>query len=201
MIIADKKREQIIDGAIKRFIHFGISKTTMNDIAEDLSVSKPSLYYYFPDKKHLILGVIERVFNDFFELLKKKYNPDQTLEDILFNTIDVRNTFFQKYYRLRITEGIPDLLNDDFIKGKLHVLKSAEKVFFSDIFEQAKVKGEIHHEDMSHIAELYLESLIGLCTMCIIETGKDLFPDKKALNKMTLKQKSLTSIFIKGLKC
>ena len=201
MIVADKKREQIIDGAIKRFIHFGIGKTTMNDIAEDLSVSKPSLYYYFPDKKHLIIGVIERVFNDFFELIKKKYNPDLPIAEILFNTIDVRNTFFQKYYMLRITEGIPDLLNDDIIKGKLHALKQSEKDFFAEIFEQAKVKGEVNHEDMTHIAELYLESLMGLCTMCIMETGKDLFPDKKALAKMTLKQKSLTTIFIKGLKC
>jgi len=201
MIVADKKREQIIDGAIKRFIHFGIGKTTMNDIAEDLSVSKPSLYYYFPDKKHLIIGVIERVFNDFFDLIKKKHNPDQPLEDILFNTIDVRNTFFQKYYMLRITEGIPDLLNDETIKEKLQSLKKTEKVFFAEIFTLAKEKGEINHEDTYHVAELYLESLMGLCTMCIMETGKDLFPDKKVFNKMTLKQKSLTNIFVKGLRC
>jgi AcrR family transcriptional regulator len=201
MIVADKKREQIIDGAIKRFIHFGIGKTTMNDIAEDLSVSKPSLYYYFPDKKHLIIGVIERVFHDFFELIKKKYNPDQPLEEILFNTIDVRNTFFQKYYMLRITEGIPDLLNDDVIKGKLQALKGSEKEFFAEIFSQAKTKGEIEHDDTAHVAELYLESLMGLCTMCIMETGKDLFPDKKAFNKMTLKQKNLTTIFVRGLRC
>jgi len=201
MIVADKKREQIIDGAIKRFIHFGIGKTTMNDIAEDLSVSKPSLYYYFPDKKHLIIGVIERVFHDFFELMKKKYNPDQPIEEILSNSIDIRNTFFQKYYMLRITEGIPDLLNDEVIKGKLNTLKQSERDFFAEIFEQAKIKGEIAHDDTAHVAELYLESLMGLCTMCIMETGKDLFPDKKAFNRMTMKQKSLTTIFIRGLKC
>lgn len=57
MAETDKKRELIIEGAIKRFIHYGINKTTMNEIAEDMSVSKPSLYYYFPDKTSLILGV------------------------------------------------------------------------------------------------------------------------------------------------
>ncbi|MBO9675880.1 MAG: TetR/AcrR family transcriptional regulator [Sphingobacteriaceae bacterium] len=201
MIVADKKREQIIDGAIKRFIHFGIGKTTMNDIAEDLSVSKPSLYYYFPDKKHLIIGVIEKVFNDFFELIKKKYNPDLPVEEILFNAIDVRNTFFQKYYMLRITEGIPDLLNDEVIKEKLQTLKQTEKDFFAQIFSRARDKKEIEHDDCAHIAELYLESLMGLSTMCIMETGKDLFPDKKALNKMTMKQKNLTTIFVRGLRC
>ncbi len=201
MIVADKKREQIIDGAIKRFTHFGINKTTMNDIAEDLSVSKPSLYYYFPDKKHLILGVIERVFTDFYETLTKKLNLELPLETILFNSIDIRHTFFQKYYMLRIAEGIPDLLNDEIIKSKLSSLKDLEKDFFSELFRKAKQRGEIEHEDMKHVSELYLESLMGLTTMCVMETGKDIFPDKKALNKMTQKQKDLSSIFTKGLKC
>ncbi|KQN33825.1 transcriptional regulator [Pedobacter sp. Leaf41] len=201
MIVADKKREQIIEGAIKRFSHFGIGKTTMNDIADDLSVSKPSLYYYFPDKKHLILGVIEKIFNEFFEAIQKKYNPELGLETILVNTIDVRNTFFQKYYMLKIAEGVPDLLNDESIKTKLNELKDIEKDFFAKVFGSAKEKGEIDHEDVAHIAELYLESLMGLTTMCVMETAKDIFPDKKALNKMSQKQKDLSSIFTKGLKC
>jgi len=201
MVVADKKREQIIEGAIKRFSHFGIGKTTMNDIADDLSVSKPSLYYYFPDKKHLILGVIEKIFNEFFEAIQKKYNPELGLETILVNTIDVRNTFFQKYYMLKIAEGVPDLLNDESIKTKLNELKDIEKDFFAKVFGSAKEKGEIDHEDVAHIAELYLESLMGLTTMCVMETAKDIFPDKKALNKMSQKQKDLSSIFTKGLKC
>jgi len=201
MIVADKKREQIIEGAIKRFIHFGINKTTMNDIAEDLSVSKPSLYYYFPDKKSLIVGVIEKVFTDYFDLLKKKYNPDASLENTLFQTIEIRNTFFMKYFMLRISEGIPDIFNDDAMKNKLTTLKQSEKVFYTQIFEKAQEKGEIKHENMAHVAELYLESLMGLTNMCIMELGKDLLPDKKVVNKMTQKQKDLSSIFTKGLKC
>ncbi|KLT65131.1 TetR/AcrR family transcriptional regulator [Pedobacter sp. BMA] len=201
MIVADKKREQIIDGAIKRFSHFGIGKTTMNDIAEDLSVSKPSLYYYFPDKKSLIVGVIEKVFTDYFDLLKKKYNPDASLETVLYQTIDIRSSFFLKYFMLRISEGLPDIFNDDSMKKKLTALKDNEKVFFANIFEKAQVNGEIKHESMSHVAELYLESLMGLVNMCLLEIGKDLTPDKKAVNKMAQKQKDLSSIFIKGLKC
>ncbi|MFW0716441.1 TetR/AcrR family transcriptional regulator [Pedobacter sp. N23S346] len=201
MIVADKKREQIIEGAIKRFSHFGIGKTTMNDIAEDLSVSKPSLYYYFPDKKSLIVGVIEKVFTDYFDLLKKKYNPDDTVENILFQTIEIRNSFFMKYFMLRISEGLPDIFNDDVMKKKLTTLKDSEKVFYAQIFERAQEKGEIKHENMSHIAELYLESLMGLTNMCIMELGKDLLPDKKTVNKMTQKQKDLSTIFTRGLTC
>ena len=134
MIVADKKREQIIEGAIKRFSHFGIGKTTMNDIAEDLSVSKPSLYYYFPDKKHLILGVIEKIFNEFFEAIQKKYNPELELETILFNTIDVRNTFFQKYYMLKIAEV-------EFEKGNTVKAADAQPHYVRDTVTWKKLPG------------------------------------------------------------
>ena len=201
MIVADKKREQIVEGAIKRFSHFGIGKTTMNDIADDLSVSKPSLYYYFPDKKSLILGVIEKIFHEYFAVLKATYNPAQAIADILNSLIEARNTFFQKYYMLKITEGIPDLLTDDNLKSKLESLRTIEKDFYTEIFTQAEINGEITHHNMAHVAELYIESLIGLSTICIIQVGKDLFPDKITIDKMTLKQKELSRIFAKGLKC
>jgi len=202
MIVADKKREQIIDGAIKRFIHFGIHKTTMNDIADDLSVSKPSLYYYFPDKKSLIVGVIEKVFGEYFEVLKQKYNPKKSLEDTLLQIIGIRNSYFQKYYMLKITEGVPELLyNDDTIKNTLNSLKKTENDFYTEIFESAQQRGEISHKNLPHVAELYIESLMGLSSMCIIEAGKDLFPDKKLLLKVSEKQKELSRIFVRGLKC
>jgi AcrR family transcriptional regulator len=201
MIEADKKREQIIEGAIKRFIHFGINKTTMNDIADDLSVSKPSLYYYFPDKKSLIIGVIEKIFNDYFATLKLKYNPTKKLEDTLIQTIDIRDSFFKKYYMLKITEGLPDILyNDEAIKKTLNDLKKIEKDFFKSIFNASAQKNEIEHEDIEHIAELYLESLVGFVTVCAMEAKGNLLPEKDSLKKVNEKQKELSRIFIKGLK-
>lgn len=201
MIEADKKREQIIDGAIKRFSHFGISKTTMADIAEDLSVSKPSLYYYFPDKKSLVVGVIEKVFEDYFEALKKNINIDDNLETTLFNSIDVRNRFFEKYYMLKISEGVPDLLWDEDVKGKLDALKGKEADLFEHIFGNAQLRGEIHENDMQHLAGLYLESLMGLTNMCVMLEHKKIMPEKELLESVARKQKSLSAIFARGLRC
>ena len=57
----DQKQENIIQAAIKRFAHFGVSKTTMSEIAADLSLSKASLYYYFPDKLNLYAEVLRSI--------------------------------------------------------------------------------------------------------------------------------------------
>src|SRR4051812_21091433 len=57
----DQKREAIIRAAQKRFAHFGVSKTTMTEIADDVAMSKASLYYYFPDKLSLYASVIQDI--------------------------------------------------------------------------------------------------------------------------------------------
>ena len=66
---ASKKRSLILEAAIRRFSHFGLAKTTMAEIAQDLSFSKALLYYYYPDKHSLYTAalshVIEQTMGDF----------------------------------------------------------------------------------------------------------------------------------------
>jgi len=201
MAETDKKRELIIEGAIKRFVHFGINKTTMNEIAEDLSVSKPSLYYYFPDKTSLILGVVEKIFNDYFEALHKDQKQTSSFEDTLLSMIDIKHKFFQRYYMLHLSYGNSDS-SISSAELKAYLEKMLEKIhnFYAQVFEQAVENKEIlPQEDMLKIAELYLACHSGLTSLCISHGNKELFPGKKELKLMKEKQISLSKIFIKGL--
>ncbi len=201
MVETDKKRDAIIDGAIKRFMHYGINKTTMNEIAEDLSVSKPSLYYYFPDKNSLVFGVIDKIFSDYFILLDKIPYVDITLSDLLISFIEIRHKFFQRYYMLHLSGGSPDSsLNSDELKRHFMEMKEKNQKFHADIFQTAIEKGEISETDVEKTAELYLESLAGITSLCIMHGNKELFPSKKELKTMLEKQVNLSNIFIKGLK-
>lgn len=200
MVETDKKRDVIIEGAIKRFMHYGINKTTMNEIAEDLSVSKPSLYYYFPDKNSLVLGVIDKIFSDYFEIIEKDKSSDISLEDRLGIFIEVKHRFFQKYYMLHLSGGSPDSsLNSDELKSHFLKMKKKNEQFHADVFQAAIEKGEIAPTDVDKIAELYLESLAGITSLCIMHGNKELFPSKKEMKAMLEKQLSLSKIFIKGL--
>jgi len=201
MVETDKKRDTIIEGAIKRFIHYGINKTTMNEIAEDLSVSKPSLYYYFPDKNSLILGVIDKVFSDYFELVEKDYAADVSLSDRLDSFIEIRHRFFQKYYMLHLSGGSPDSsLNSEELKAHFVKMHDRNKKFHASIFQQGIDAGEISDIDVDKTAELYLESLAGINSLCILHGNKELFPSKKEFKIMLEKQINLSRIFVKGLK-
>jgi AcrR family transcriptional regulator len=68
----DIKREKILEASYQRFLHYGYSKTTMNEIAGDLSMSKALLYYYFPDKSELYMAVMRKLANDYLKQLEDK---------------------------------------------------------------------------------------------------------------------------------
>ncbi|NRF39360.1 TetR/AcrR family transcriptional regulator [Pedobacter foliorum] len=201
MVEIDKKRDAIIEGAIKRFIHYGINKTTMNEIADDLSVSKPSLYYYFPDKNSLVFGVIDKIFSDYFEAIGKDMSIDMPIQERLTGFTEIKHRFFQKYYMLHLSGGSPDSsLNSDELREHFMKMKLKNENFHADIFRTAMEKGELAQADANKIAELYLESLAGITSLCILHGNKELFPSKKELKIMLEKQLSLSNIFLKGLK-
>ncbi|MBE9599724.1 TetR/AcrR family transcriptional regulator [Pedobacter sp. MC2016-24] len=201
MIETDKKRDAIIEGAIKRFMHFGINKTTMNEIAEDLSVSKPSLYYYFPDKNSLILGVIDKIFNDYFDAIAKDQFNQMPLETCMANFVEIRHKFFQKYYMLHLSSGSPDSsLNSDELKAHFMKMKDKNITIHAEIFERAIQRNEIAPMEVVKITELYLDSLAGITSLCIMHGNKELFPSKKEMKNILERQLSLSTIFIRGLK-
>ncbi len=54
-------KNRILDKALDHFLQFGFSKVTMNEIAEDLGMSKKTLYQYFAGKEELLLAVLNRM--------------------------------------------------------------------------------------------------------------------------------------------
>src|SRR3954468_9394537 len=66
-----EKIDIILDAAQKRFGHYGLSKTTMNEIAADIGMSKASLYYYFKDKESIFIAVADKEMLFFEKQLKQ----------------------------------------------------------------------------------------------------------------------------------
>lgn len=53
-------KERIVDKGWEKFLSMGFSKVTMDEIADELGVSKKTLYKYFPSKDALIEASIHR---------------------------------------------------------------------------------------------------------------------------------------------
>jgi len=58
-------RKMILDRAQARFLAYGYTNTTTEQIASDLAISKKTLYKFFPKKEDILRFVMERVTEDF----------------------------------------------------------------------------------------------------------------------------------------
>lgn len=197
----DRKRELIVESAIKRFSHFGIQKTTMNEIADDISVSQPSLYHYFPDKMSLVVAVVDKIMADYFSeldtLLDNREGLGQQINTILLN----RKKFIKRYFMLNLTETYPEAGQ---IQNACHaVMEQArikESALVSALLTKASNNGEIAAVNADKMSKLYLDSITGLSIFMLIPIRNKFAPGEDEFNLIYEKQKELSTVFLCGLK-
>lgn len=63
------RKEAIIFSARKQFTRFGYTKTTMDDIARECGMTKPTLYQHYAGKADLFAAVIDHEQTAFFEMM------------------------------------------------------------------------------------------------------------------------------------
>ncbi|GAA3914542.1 TetR family transcriptional regulator [Chitinophaga oryziterrae] len=196
----DEMREKILEAALKRFTHYGASKTTMNEIADDLRCSKASLYYYFPDKKGLHFAVLEKIGEIFFAEQEAEAQNITSATQTLLNIIEVKRQFVQRYSRLELFKVLND--SSPATQRIISEVKKSEDALTTRIMKYGVEVGEFVIEDVERIAQLYNQALAGLrfsIMDCMpVQLNADIDPED--FEKIVAQQKLLTEIFVKGLK-
>lgn len=96
----ENKRQEILKAAQKRFIRHGLFKTTIEEIARDMRVSKSSLYHYFKSKEEVYYRCIEMEIADFFGEIAGILNDERlSTEEKFENFLRVKGSL-PKQYRL-----------------------------------------------------------------------------------------------------
>jgi len=197
--LQDIKKEKILEAAYQRFLHYGYSKTTMNEIAGDLSMSKALLYYYFPDKSQLYTDVMRRVADEYLGLLSNKGDSFKDLCEAFQFEINTQHTFmlnnynFFDYFRLN-EQNLPDLIWQ--IVEQVH---QTEKDLLVNAINAEVEKGIIKPiENPAEIVELLLDALHGV-RVSAQSYKKTMFPNREHLDEIRKKRLVLANIFIKGL--
>jgi TetR/AcrR family transcriptional repressor of mexJK operon len=195
----DLKREKILEAAHHRFLHFGYSKTTMNEIAGDLCMSKALLYYYFPDKSQLYINVMRKVADNYINILEGKMDTFHDLREAFIFQIDTQHEFILNNYNFfdffRINEqNLPDL-----VWGIIDSVHQSEINLLTDAIKSEMCKGKIKPVDNAdEIVGLLLDALHGV-RVSATSPKKAFFPRKEHLDEIRKKRFLLADIFIKGL--
>lgn len=195
----DQKREQIIDAALKRFAHFGLNKTTMNEIAGDLNFSKALLYYYFPDKLSLYAAVLEKVFAEITETVNEALKDAKTPEAAVKIYIDARKSFLEKYFPILDFNKFLDIEKYQVLKKILDKSNESEISHIKSILQIGVCVGKYKVEDIEYIAKLLFDAILGIRILYITNAQIQFGIDRKFLEMISNRQKAIMLIFLKGL--
>jgi TetR/AcrR family transcriptional regulator len=172
------KINQIIEAAQRLFGIYGIEKVSMLEIANELKLSKASLYYYFPDKESLYKAVLEKEHMEFISTItgikRTLKNPEKMLKE---------------YVTLRLKP----VFRETFL-----IFKEKEKELIIEIFKMGVKTGRFHIKDIDRTASLFLDLLKGL-RIAAMKDRRTFVIEPEEYKRLLERTKVFTEIFIKGL--
>jgi AcrR family transcriptional regulator len=141
-VLGDQPVDRLYEAALVCIDRRGFRKTSMDDIAQEAGVSRPTVYTYFRSKKDVVLEVIVRQAADLLTDVKKKVGRRKGLDRVIeAASLGALATVEHRYFRAFIdggeaTEWIAELsVHERF--------RAVEQAFWRPILEEAIDLGEV----------------------------------------------------------
>jgi AcrR family transcriptional regulator len=119
----EEVRKKIVEAAYSLFLQKGYHRTTMEEIASLLGVTKPAIYQYFPGKEDLYAAVAEHGREELAAILERSFNNRDLRagSEIMFDTLARYTPQFNSMYSEMMllaahNERIRELLRQDRIE-------------------------------------------------------------------------------------
>ncbi len=105
--ISDEEKERVTDQVFSLFAVYGFQKISMNKVAEQVGLSKATLYKYFKSKEDIARGMVDRIT---YHLNDLPFTTSQGIEDVLtsLSSIYYEGVLIAAYFS---TNFITDLRN------------------------------------------------------------------------------------------
>ncbi|MET7773205.1 TetR/AcrR family transcriptional regulator [Nocardia sp. NPDC005366] len=139
----EEARGQILEAAQSTFLHFGVAKTTMDDIAKAAGVSRPTIYRYFRDRDTLIAELIRLRSRKLFVrgtkyVLERAHFRDQLVDGLIYLVDHGRK---DPLIRLIVSPEHMDLAAA--VIGTSKLASSLTLEMWGPVLDQARERGEM----------------------------------------------------------
>ena len=156
-----KKRQELIDTAIKLFSEHGFHDTGIDWIAREANVSKKTIYNHFRSKEELILASLRHhdgLFRNFF--MKSVNERSESPYERLLGIFDVANAWFsgKQFFGCIFINVIGEYSNrDEPISRTCQGFKAQMAAFIEELARDADVTD---HKGLAEVLALLLEGAI-----------------------------------------
>ncbi|MEO0072811.1 MAG: TetR/AcrR family transcriptional regulator [candidate division WOR-3 bacterium] len=157
------RREQILKAATEVFARYGLSKTTIEDIAKEAGVGKSSIYYYFENKDEIFKAVIEEQVRAVQEKIK---NAIENVSD----PVDKLKTFAitrMKCFR-EVAHVYEHVFKEEYLKHYEYIQNirksydEAELQLLKQILAEGVEKGVFKIKDLDLVSFVIMVGIKGL---------------------------------------
>jgi len=134
-------REEIYSAALALFERQGVRRTLMEDVAREAGVSRPAIYYYFPDKDALVLEVIVRQVREIHRRIRDETSVEDGLPAMIEASLTtIRLSGENQYIRL-LTQ--PDTAGLTARLAESDIVMGLQRELWYPMLEAARDRGEL----------------------------------------------------------
>lgn len=154
-------RAQIVEAAHSRFSHYGYGKTTMAEIAKDVSMSAANLYRYFKNKQEIIAEcaskcMCERVDRLRIAIRQPGMSAIEQLKTYVLTDLQISHEMAENDEKICELVNTITLERPDLVYKKIE----AENTLIAEIISRGNETGEFDIDDISATAQTIHMSLI-----------------------------------------
>ena len=163
-----KKKEAILESAVRMFALHGYKSTRLEQITDDLQLTDKSIYYYFSSKGDLFIEVVLLIQQQLNQLIKK-------IEDTGINHHDKIKNYTHQAMSI---EGLTLLMHlprslSEFAKYEDIKLNEAKQFkVWSNCFKKGQLEGSVIQGDANEQRNFLFGSLLYLHRMYSIQGNK-----------------------------
>jgi AcrR family transcriptional regulator len=162
MTTPDDVKRNILEIATLEFAEKGYNGARMDEIADRTETSKRMIYYYYKDKEHLFIAVLEAAYAQIraheAKLNLEGLDPIAAMEKLISSTFDYHNQYpiFNRLVMIEnIQQGKHIQQSDKFIEVNMTVIARINNIYErgvkSGVFRKGLLPIEIH-KSMSALA-------------------------------------------------
>lgn len=148
-------RRLILRAAQKRFANAGYAATSVQDIVDDVKVSKPALYYHFKDKAGLFQALVHEAHDERYRILRESSASSRSLQEKLENILTALFDYFRKNRELMRISFATMFAAPGEVPENLSYSDKCERnfEFIHALIKQAQKSGELDkHFDSQELA-------------------------------------------------
>lgn len=153
----DTRKQEFLEAALELFYQKGFENTTINNIIDEVGVSKGAFYHYFESKEEVLEIIAEQYVDRKLNiaekiLLEKNLNALEKFNKIIFDILDFKIQYSEtrwKIYKISVRNNNIKLENQ-ILENYLE----RAKPLYEQIINQGTTEGIFHTDYPEEVAEL-----------------------------------------------